>query len=174
MNKIFLVLTGLLIMFSCADEPSQNEGTIGRSEEGLPLPCDMIIDTTLLNLFPLADQISKESSELDDRKGMKCNYILRGNRGRKVGQFVVMIRPKEEGFNLTYTAKRAKNTTVVEDLEFPATWRTFRNMSILRFDYGGYIVSLNMGFRTSNKDYLLDNGKKVATRIVENMKASGF
>lgn len=168
----FSLLT--VFLFSCAEEPEEKVVEIERDEEGFPIACDIMADSFVINLFSQVAFLGKNGKKLDDGGGQSCHIFLNDSNEKEVGEIRVIIRQKDTIMTIRGQAKRARNAEYVDDLEFPAMWRSMSGLHVLIFNYGEYNITLNMSVRRIPVDQLLPNAKQLATHIAANLKANDF
>ncbi len=176
MSRIILCFVFLTIIFSCAEETAEKSTVkVGLDETGMPIPCEMIADSFLLYQFPNATSLSERPEDIENNPGTMCSYQLLNENGQRIMQLVLIIKPRERNTSRREIANNARNTEYLEDLEFPATWRSFSNLKTLAFDYGNFTISLNLGVtKALDEKGILDAGKKIARHVVDNLEGSGI
>lgn len=174
MNRIILCVFALSMLFSCAEEPGE-QSTVSVDSKGIPLPCDLIGDNFLVEQFPDVKSTNRTPEELENDQGQMCRYELLNENDQRIGQMVLIVKQRNKDISREAAASRAKNTEYLEDMPFPASYRSFSNLNTLVFDYGNYTLSLNLGIRSGqSKDDILNIGKETAKHVVNNLKGGGF
>lgn len=162
-----------VFLFSCAEEPEEKVVEIGRDEEGFPIACDIMADSFVVNLFSQATSLGKNGTKLDNGR-QSCHIFLNDTNENEIGEIRVIIRQKEPAITIRGQAKSARNAEFIDDLEFPAMWKSVSGLHMFTFNYGAYNITLNMSVRRIPVDQLLPNAKQLAIHIAANLKANGF
>ena len=175
-RSIVSILIALVVFGCAADENTQPDApVIQMDEDGVPLACDLMVDTFLMSTLSNAASLQSTSEKLENNQGQKCQYQLYDTDDSRMGQIILIAKEKQIRVNRSEIAKRAMNTEYISDLEFPATWRSFPNLYTFEFEHGEFTISMNLGnFKKLDNKALLEKAKELARHIDVNLSANGI